>query len=98
MEYIADALRDLVFSLLPFSSLELKGMFIDVGLLHIWDFLRDYLFNYKIWIRGFLPCLFLWRLLPGSRRSRRPFFYDGLIYPPAEIILIFPFLNIFITE
>src|SRR6266550_8782228 len=97
MEHIFDSLRDLVFGLLPFGSRDLKSMFIDAGLLPVWDLLRDYVFGFKDWIFGLLPCLFLERLLPASRGSRRALFFDW-IYPIANGILIFPFVNIFVTE
>jgi sterol desaturase/sphingolipid hydroxylase (fatty acid hydroxylase superfamily) len=97
MDYIFDSLRDLVFGLLPFSSHYLKSMFIDAGLLPVWNVVRDYIFGYKGWIFGLLPCLFLERLLPASRGPRRALFFDW-IYPIANGILIFPFANIFITE
>jgi len=68
------------------------------GLLPVWDLLRDYVFSYKIWILGVLPCLFLQRLFPASRAAgtRRALFYDA-IYPIANGILIFPFVYMFIT-
>src|SRR4051794_7933869 len=97
MEYIFDFLRGLMFSLLPFSSHDLKSMFIDAGLLPVWEILRDYIFDFKGWIFGILPCLFLERFLPASRGSRRALFFDW-IYPIANGILIFPFVNIFVIE
>ena len=97
MNDIFDSLRDLVFSLLPFSSHDLKIMFIDAGLLPVWEVLRDYIFGYKDWIFGLLPCLFFERFLPASRGSRKALFYDWS-YPIANGILIFPSVNIFITE
>jgi sterol desaturase/sphingolipid hydroxylase (fatty acid hydroxylase superfamily) len=97
MDHIFDSLRDWVFGLLPFSGHDLKSMFVNAGLRPVWHVLRDYIFGYKGWIFGLLPCLFLERLLPASRGSRRALFYDW-IYPIANGILIFPFVNILITE
>ena len=74
MHYIFDSLRNLVFGLLPFSSHDLKSVFIDADLRPVWDVLRDYIFGYKAWIFGLLPCLFLERLLPASRGSRQALF------------------------
>jgi len=98
VEYIYDWLLGLAFGLTPFSSHQLKSIFIDAGLLPVWDLLRDYVFSYKIWILGVLPCLFLQRLFPASRAAgtRRALFYDA-IYPIANGILIFPFVYMFIT-
>jgi sterol desaturase/sphingolipid hydroxylase (fatty acid hydroxylase superfamily) len=97
MEYIFDFLRDWVFGLLHLNSHDLKSMFIDAGLLPVWEILRDYIFGFKLWIFGLLPCLFLERLLPASRGSRRALFFDW-IYPIANGILIFPVVNIFVIE
>ncbi len=97
MEQILDSLHDLVFGLLPFNKHDLKSMFIDAGLLPVWNVLRDYVFGYKNWIFGLLPCLFLERLFPASPGSRRALFFDW-IYPIANGILIFPFVGIFVIE
>lgn len=98
VEHLFDPLRDLVFGLLPFNSHDLKSMFIDAGLLHLWNVLRDYVFGFKNWIFGLLPCLFLERLLPASRGFKRRALILDWIYPIANGILIFPFINIFVTE
>src|SRR5690348_4599010 len=99
MEYIYDSLLNWVFGLLPFSSRDLKDMFINAGLLHIWELFRDYIFSYKVWILGVLPCLFLERLFPAmrTRGSRQALFYDGLVYPIAGGAMILPFVEIFVT-
>ena len=98
VEYIYDWLLGLAFGPTPFSSHQLKSMFMDAGLLRVWDLLRDYVFSYKVWILGVLPCLFLERLFPVNRvaGTRRALFYDA-IYPIANGILIFPFVYMFIT-
>ena len=86
IEHIYDGLLGLAFGLTPFSSHELKSRFIDVGLLHVWDLLRDYVFSYKVWVLGVLPCLFLERLFPVSRAAgtRRALFYLPLRLEQAE--------------
>ena len=69
--YIYDLLLGSTFDLLRIGRHDLKSMFIDAGLLNVWDLLRDYVFSYKVWIFGVLPCLFLERLFPASRRAVR---------------------------
>ena len=43
----------------------LKELFYSNGLDWLWVFIRDYIFNYKVWIGGLLPALLLERLMPA---------------------------------
>ena len=88
IEYIYDWLLGVAFSLTPFSSHELKSIFIDAGFLHVWNLLRDYVFSYKVWVLGVLPCLFLERLFPVSRvaRTRPALFYLPLRLKQGELL------------
>ena len=99
MEHLYDHLLGLAFGLMPLGKDGLKTMFGDVGLIHVWELLRDHIFSYKVWILGLLPCLFLERWFPAiqTKASKRAYIQDGLVYPIVGGLLVFPFVAVAVT-
>ncbi|MEM1439241.1 MAG: sterol desaturase family protein [Pseudomonadota bacterium] len=68
----------------------LKELFYSNGLDWLWVFIRDYIFNYKVWIGGLLPALLLERLMPAfpdRKKLLTPNLILDAIYPLLVLVI-----------
>lgn len=83
MEAIYDSLIAFVFGTLGVDKLALKQAFHDAGLGYVWDFVRDYVFDYRVWLLGLAPCLLLemWRRARPDQKVLSPYLIMDALYP-----------------
>lgn len=87
MEAIYDSIIAFAFSILGVEKDGLKAVFYDNGLAYIWDFLRDYVFDYRVWLLGLLPCLLLeiWLKARSDQKVLSPYLLMDALYPVFKI-------------
>ena len=86
MEALIDLLLEKAAGLLGHEVGDLKQMAYANNLGWLWDFARDYLFNYKIWILGLLPALLM--------ELYRPVFRKRLVTPNLILDVAYPLLTL----
>src|SRR5687767_7075692 len=75
--------------------LALRDLLAAHGMDHVAALLRDYVFSYRIWLVGLLPCLLLaqrWRAVHDDDRRRASFLTDTF-YPVLTGLLLVPFVD-----
>lgn len=87
MEAIYDSLIAFVFGTLGVDKLALKAAFHDAGLGYLWDFVRDYVLDYRVWLLGLVPCLLLemWRRARPEQKIFSPYLAMDALYPAFQI-------------
>lgn len=93
MDAMFDAVREFLFGSLEINKEVLKAYFYDAGLNWVWDFTRDYLLNFRLWLLA-AAALALERYKPVFRYSgiiNKNLVFDGL-YPiftlPIRVFVI----------
>ena len=86
METYVDFIIELIFGFLGANKESLKDVFISNGYAHLWDFFRDYVFSYKVWILGLAPALIIERLIPAV--GRKSIIDKNLIFDSAYPIFV----------
>ena len=103
MDSILDWIIEGVFQTLSIDKGAIKDQFIASDMEEYWNFLRDYVFNYRVWLMGLFPCLLLEWFFP-AKKEQRIFSYNlilDILYPIFNFLFIFQistFLTIGIKE
>ncbi len=90
MENIIDWLINNFFQLIGFEKYGLKEIFYSNGAGWAWDFMRDYLFSYKVWLLGVLPALLLTYYKPVFKNKK-------LINSHIILDAFYPLFNVLIS-
>lgn len=89
MEQLFDNLVNATIGLLGIEKGNLKLLFEENGLMWLWEFFRNYLFSYRVWLFGFLPAVLLqfWRPVFKEHNRITPELVVDALYPLFSAIL-----------